>query len=222
MKKTGFTVYSIVLSVGIALTLSCNVGKIGGIKGSGNAKSETRNVSGFKKIKAGSAVNLEISVQKDFSVEVVADDNLLEHIKTETDGDTLIVSTKDSISPKTKINVKISMPELVDLDNSGASNAVVTNVKTDSLKLEASGASKIKIDGEVKYLEADANGASGIDAENLKTENAKVDSSGASSITVSPTNELDAEASGASGVIYTGEPQNIKQNASGASSIKKK
>ena len=220
--KKGLLIYSIALTIGLALALGCNVVNIGGIKGSGNAKSEIRNASGFKKIEAGGAVNLEISVQKDFSVEVEADDNLLEYVKTEMDGDTLIISTKDRISPKTKINIQISLPELVDLNVSGASSAAAIGVKTDSLKLDASGASKIKIDGEVKSLEAEASGASGIDAENLKTENAKVDSSGASSVTVSPTNELDSVASGASRIIYTGEPQNIKQNASGASSIKKK
>lgn len=220
--KKALLICSNTLTIGLALTLSCNVINVGGIQGSGNIKNETRNTSGFKKIKAGGAVNLEISVQKDFSVEVETDDNLLEYVKTETDGDTLIISTKDRISPKTKINVKISLPELVDLNISGASSVAAVNVKTDSLKLEAVGASKIKIDGEVKSLEADATGASGIDAENLKTENAQINANGASNITVSPTNELDAAASGASRVTYTGEPQNIKQNVSGASSIKKK
>jgi hypothetical protein len=90
------------------------------------------------------------------------------------------------------------------------------------LQAEASGASKIKIDGMVKSFHADASGASKIDAEGLQTENADVDSSGASSIMVSPSNDLNADASGASSVYYTGEPKNIKQTASGASSVKKK
>lgn len=220
MKKIILVIFAAVLLIG--LVSSCSIENIGGIEGSGKAKTETRNLSGFKKIKAGSAMNLEITAQKDFSVTVEADDNLLEHIKTEVSGETLTISTKGRISSKTKFNIKISMPELVDADISGASGATITNVKTDSLKLDANGASKIKIDGEVKSLKATASGASGIDAENLKTENADAEASGASNITVSPTNELDAEASGASTVLYTNEPKNIKQNASGASTIKKK
>lgn len=220
MKKIVVLMLTILLVIG--LLSSCGISNISGIKGSGNAKTETRNVSGFKEIKAGGAVNLEIIVQKDFSVSIEADDNLLEHIKTEVSGDTLSISPKDSISPKTKIKVKISMPELTNLDISGASTANVSGAKTDSLKLNASGASKINIDGETKSLDAKASGASKIEAENLRTENAKADSSGASTVTVAPTGDLDAEASGASTVIYTTEPKNIKQNASGASSIKKK
>ena len=219
MKKTVFVI--VILFIGLAAGCT-RIENIGGVKGSGNAKTESRNVSGFKEIKAENAVELEITVQKDFSLTIEADDNLLEKIKTEVSGNTLKISTKENITSKNKIKIKVSLPELTKLDISGASKANISGVKTDSLKLNASGASKIKVDGEVKSLEAIASGASGIDAENLKTENAKANSSGASNITVSPTGELDAEASGASSVTYTGEPKNIKQNASGASTIKKK
>lgn len=219
MKKTVFVIVILL----IALTAGCSkIGNIGGIKGSGNVKTESRSASGFKEIKAENAVELEITVQKDFSLTIEADDNLLDQVKTEVSGNTLKISTRDSITSKNKIKVKISLPELTDLDLSGASTANVSGVKTDSLELNASGASRIKIEGEVKSVDATASGASGIDAENLKTENAKANASGASHVTVSPTGDLNAEASGASTVTYTAEPKSIKQNASGASTIKKK
>ncbi|MBS1794599.1 MAG: DUF2807 domain-containing protein [Acidobacteria bacterium] len=200
----------------------CKFANVVGIQGSGTAKTETRSLSGFKEIKVENALHVEVTVQKDFAFTITADDNLLEHIKTEVSGGTLVIATKDNIAPKTKIEIRVSLPELTKLNVSGASTAVVAGAKTDALKLDASGASKIRVDGEVKSVEAGASGASGVEAENLKTENAKVNASGASNITVAPTGELDAEASGASTVIYTNEPKSIKQNASGASSIRKK
>lgn len=221
MKKIYFVSFTFFIAV--ALFSACNkVQELKDIKGSGNVKTEPRSLSGFKEIKAANAVNLEITVQKDFAVTVEADDNLLPYVTTEVSGGVLKISTDDIISTKTKVNVKISMPELTDLDVSGASTANITGTKTDSLKLNASGASKIKIDGEVKSVEAIASGASGIDAEKLKTENARTDASGASTITVSPNGNLEANASGASGVIYTSDPKNIKQNSSDVSSIIKK
>lgn len=226
MKRFGLIVFATALTVSFTFVNNCGFAGFknfgGGIQGSGTAKTETRNVSDFSKIEAGGAINLEITVQKDFGVAVEADDNLLQYIKTETSGDTLKIFSEGRISSNTKINVKILMPELTGLNLSGASNAIVANAKTESLQLEASGASKIKIDGAVKSVQADASGASKIDAENLQAENADVDSSGASSVTVSPSSDLNAEASGASSVYYTGEPKNIKQNSSGASSVKKK
>ncbi len=222
MKKIGLFVFISALAIGVISAISCSYGNMLGVQGSGNSKSEKRNVSDFTGVDAGGAMTVEITAQKDFSVEVEADDNLLSLIKTEVSGGTLKISMKDRISPKNKIRIKISMPELNDLDISGATNALVSNVKTDSLRLEASGASKISVNGEANSLESDASGASSIDAVNLKVEDAEVEASGASNTTVSATNKLKADASGASTIYYTGEPKNLSQKTSGASSIKRK
>ena len=191
-------------------------------KSSEKFTSESRDAFGFREIKAGNAVNLIISVQKDFAVAVEGDENLLKDVKTEVKGETLIITTSGKILPTNKIRLKISMPELLNLELWGASEATVTNAKTDSLKIQATGTSKIKIDGETKNLDATANGASAINAENLKTENAATKVAGTSEITVSATNELTAEAFGASTVYYTGEPKNIKKNIVGTSEVRKK
>lgn len=226
MKKIGFIVFIVALTIGLIFSANCSFNSFSknlrGVSGSGVSKTEARNLSGFEEIEASGAVNVEVSVQKDFSVTVEADDNLLQYIKTEMSGDTLKIYSESSISPKTKINVKVSMPEINAVDVSGASTAVVSNVKSDSIKLEASGASKIKIDGEANSLDADASGASGINAEGLKVETADIEASGASNTTVWANGELKADASGASSIYYTGEPKNLSQNSSGASSIRKK
>lgn len=225
MKKLGFLVFIAALVIGIMFSTGCNFGgmrNFTGIQGSGVPKTETRAVKNFNKIDASGAVNVEVIFQKDFNVEVQADDNLLANIKTEVDGDTLKIFSEDRISSKTRINVKISMPELEALDISGASSGNVSNVKAESLDLKASGASKIRIDGTADDLNIDASGASSVDAENVKAGNVEADASGASNATVSANDDLDVSASGASKILYVGEPKNIKQNSSGASSIAKK
>lgn len=222
MKRLGLLAFITALAVGLTFSTSCDFGRLSGIQGSGTVKTETRAVRDFTKIDAGGAVNVEVTVQKDFGVTVEADDNLLANIKTETSGDTLKIYSEDSISPKTRINVRISMPRLEKLDLSGASSGVVTAVNADSLELKASGASSIKIEGVAKKLNADASGASKIDAENLRTEDTDIEASGASSSTVNAANELRADASGASKITYLGDPKNLKQNLSGGSSINKK
>lgn len=226
MKKIAFIVFVVTLAIGSILAAKSSFGSFkinfGGVKGSGTPRTETRNISGFEAIEAGGAVNVEVSVQKDFSVEVEADDNLLEYIKTETRGNTLRIYSQGKISPRSRINVKISMPEINSVEISGASNAIVSNVNSDSIKLEASGASKIKIEGVAKNLESEASGASAIDAEALKVESADVEANGASKTIVTAINELKADASGASTIYYMGEPKDVKSKSSGASSVKKK
>ena len=225
MKKLGLVIFIFALAIGLTFSTNCSFGgfnKLSGIQGSGTSKNEVRNVAGFTKIDASGAINVQVFAQKDYSVEVQADDNLLANIKTEVSGDTLKIYSEDRISPKTQINVKISMPSIEGLDISGASSGNVVNVKAESLELKASGASKIGIKGEAKILNADASGASTIDAEALQVEDAEIEASGASKAVISATNELNADASGASKISYVGEPKNIRQNSSGASSITKK
>jgi hypothetical protein len=213
------------------LTLILSVAFAGGGCGTSNSNSkktsekyvsETRADAGFRQIKAGSAVILIISVQEEFAVTVEGEESLVKAVKTKVEGETLVISTGGNISPANKIRLKISLPELVDLELWGASEATVTKVKSNSLKLQTGSASSIKIDGETKSLTANANGTSKIDAENLKTEKTEARSAGTSEITVFVTGDLNAEAYGASTIFYLGEPKNVKQDFAGAGEIRKK
>ena len=68
-------------------------------------------------------------------------------------------------------------------------------------------------------MNVDASGASKIDAENLKVVNAEIDASGASGITIFVSGQLNADASGASKIVYSGNPTNVEKSASGASAV---
>lgn len=231
MKKIGLIVFIAALAVGVVLASISSFGRFrgkifsfnfGGVHGSGAMKSETRNVSGFSAIDVSGAFEVEIVAQKDFSVEVEADDNLLELIKTEVDGDTLKIKSEKSLKSSNPLKIRISAPNIESLDLSGASKVNIANLNNDSLSLDSSGASKIKIEGTTKSFDVEMSGASRLDAENLKAENVSVDSSGASSAYVFVTNELKADLSGATNVTYSGSPKNVQKKTSGASSVKEK
>jgi hypothetical protein len=231
MRKAKFFVFIAALIVGImfaqifAFSFNFNLPNIrifSKVKGSGNAQTERRDVSGFSSVRVSGAITVEVTAQKDFAVEVEADDNLLPNVKTEVRGDTLRIYTEGRFSTRSPIRVRIAMPQIESLDVSGASKGILTNVKNESLTLEANGASKITVDGETKELRADVNGASRLDAENLKTENVSVESNGASSAIVFANNEISARASGASSIRWTGDARSVESNSSGASSIKRK
>jgi hypothetical protein len=229
MKKIKLLVFIAALVFGIAIASIFSVGKVfgavfsisfGKIEGSGVLKNEKRNVADFSNVDVSGAINVEIVSQQGFSVDVEADDNLLNYVKTEVKGDTLKVYTKNWLSPKNKITVKISMPEISELEVSGASNVNLSAVKNENLNLNLSGASKVSVEGETQNFSIDTSGASKINAENLKAENVNIDSSGASKIDIFVTNELKVDASGASKITYAGEPKNIEKDTSGASSVK--
>jgi Putative auto-transporter adhesin, head GIN domain len=226
MKKFGFIVFIVALFIGVASAFNTSFGSFNlslcnKIVGSGIVKTEQRDIGDFQKVDVSGAMNVEVVADKDFNVLVEADDNLLGQIRTELDGDTLKVYSKGWLSPKTKITVKISIPNLEGIEVSGASNVTASNLKNEDLKVELSGASKLKIDGKTTNAKFDVSGASKFDGENLEIENAEIDNSGASSVLVSVTKNLTADTSGASRVTYIGNPA-VEKNVSGASSVVKR
>lgn len=229
MKKLGILIFIIALFIGVTLAsvfsiggyklknfnFSFNVGE----KGSGNIQTEKREVSEFKAVDVGGVFVVEITAQKEYSLEVEADDNLLPFIKTEFDGDTLRIKSSKKLSSSNPIKVRISAPDIENLDISGASKVSVVNLDNDLLNIDTSGASKISCEGKTKNLTIDMSGASQMDSEKLSAESVSVDASGASKATVSVKDSLKADLSGASKVVYFGNPANFENKTSGASSI---
>jgi hypothetical protein len=192
------------------------------IHGSGDMKSEKREVAPFKKIDAGGACEIEIVVGGAQTLEVETDDNLLELTKTYVKNDTLYVEREGNIRTKSPLRLRITMPSFEGIDLSGASRANISNVRNERVSIELSGASKIKIAGEANSLDVDLSGASSLDAENLRAVRADVEASGASKAVVFAVETLTADASGASRITYAGNPQTINKDASGASKISAK
>lgn len=188
---------------------------------SGVDKTETLVLSGFTGLQVANNIELEITVGPDFNVSVEGDGNIVDTLSTSLEDKTLILGLKQKFARGTRVKIKISMPALTELELAGASTAVVTGVKGESLKLTGNGATRMRVTGEVKALEAIANGGSTIEAEELKTSTAKVQALGVSGVIVSPSVSLNAITNGMSKVQYTGNPKVEKTTADTSSVVKK-
>lgn len=232
MKKIGILVFAAAVIFGVFVASLFSFGRINQkifnfsfnkkTKGSGNIAAENRDIRGFKGIDVSGVFQVEITAQKDFGVEIEADDNLLRFIKTEVRDGVLHIETERRISTGNGLKVRISAPDIESIEASGVSKVNLTGVRNDQLRVDTSGASKISVDGETAKFIVEVSGASSIDAENLKAEAAAVNASGASHVSVFAINELRADASGASKIAYSGSPKNIEKSSSGASTIREK
>lgn len=233
MKKIGLLIFIAALIVGVAIAnifsfgksvgniFSCNV-KFRGEKGSGNVRTEKREVPGFKNLDISNAFEVDVAAGKDFGVEIEGDDNLLPLITTEVEGDVLVIRTEKGFNTSNPLKIRISAPDIESLELSGASKVNVSNLNNDSFKLDSSGASKISLQGVTGEFEVHMSGASKLDAERLTAENVSVESSGASNAFVFVNNELRADLSGATNVTYSGNPKSVTKKISGPSSVKQK
>ena len=110
--------------------------------------------------------------------------------------------------------------ENLDFDLSGASNGHLNRVEVTTQNYDLSGASNLDIKAPSKAMSVgvDASGASNFRGQLLSTAKAKLGASGASHIAMAVSEQLDAEATGASSIDYWGSPKpNTK--SSGASSV---
>ena len=230
MKKIGIIIFAAALILGVVLANAFSFGRVGykffnvsvnfgGVQGSGKVATEQRNVSDFSKVDVGGVFQVEIIAGKEYSVEVQADDNLLPLIKTEVRGGTLQISSEKRFSTRNDIKVRITAPNIEGIEASGASKVNASAIKSESLDVDTSGASKVSVAGEARQLNIQVSGASNIDATNLNAVDADVDASGASKVSVNATGNLKAEASGASSVNYSGNPANVEKRTSGASRV---
>ncbi|MFP4288130.1 MAG: head GIN domain-containing protein [Bacteroidota bacterium] len=214
------------------------------LKGNGNVITEVREVSYFNGISVSSSIDLYITMGDEFHVKVEADDNIIDHIETETRGEELIIGLKGrgiSIRNSKEMNVYVTLPELLSLTASGATDVTVNNtIEQPTIRIKASGASDINLPVNVEYLEmnlsgasdarisgytkatkATLSGASDFKNSDLVTGTLDVNLSGSSNLKIKVNENITGTLSGASDLVYEGNPT-TDLKTSGASSVKKK
>jgi hypothetical protein len=116
----------------------------------------------------------------------------------------------------------VTAPDIDHLDVSGASKVSLSGTRNSELGIQVSGMSKLKLEGETTELNIEVSGASSVDAESLRSKTATVDASGTSKVSVFVSESLNSEASGASKILYSGNPANVEKETSGVSSVHQK
>jgi hypothetical protein len=234
MKKIGIIVFIVCIVVGLSLANFFSSGRISpklfnfkfdvgnSVSGSGKVATDKRDVKGFTSVDVSGVFQVEIVSGKDYSVEVQADDNILPLIETNVSGSTLQIDLKDKASTRSDMVVRITAPNIERVETTGASKVTASGIKNDSFSINTTGASKVYLTGETANLDIDVTGASVVDAEQLNAAIANIQASGASKINVNVSGELHSEASGASRIVYSGDPKTVDNHQSGASSISKK
>jgi Putative auto-transporter adhesin, head GIN domain len=212
----------------VSLLAACNYATIrtgdsgDRVEGSGNRKTERREVAGFDRLLVEGAYRVEVASGSPPSLEVEADDNLLPLIRAEVEGGRLRVHNERGMSTKEMPRLRLTVPDLREVELPGASEFSLTGVKNESLKISVPGASKLRAEGETGRLEVALSGAGLIDAEGLRARQVKASCSGAGSISVHASETLDASVSGVGSINYSGNPATVNRSVSGLGKINPK
>lgn len=211
------------------------------IKGNGNVVKEERNVAEFSGIYVSSAINIILEKGNQQKILVETDENIMEHISTQVEGNVLRVKIKNALTIRkaTKMNVYVTYTGLNNLSASGASSIkgdeeinaknlkiessgasdININVDSENIEVDISGASDLIIKGKTSVLKGEASGASNLLAKGLVIGKAFLEVSGASDAKINVTELMNADVSGASSLKYTGNPEVRTVESSGASDV---
>lgn len=192
-----------------------------GTIGSGQVATETREVSGFTRIRFTGVGVLNITQTGTESLTVSADDNLLPMIVTRVRGGVLELGMEGhaTITPKTRITFTLTIKTLDNIELSGAASIHANDIHTDTLDVNFSGAGKMEITGSAQRQTVLVSGAGAYEAKDFKTAVTDARITGAGYAHVYASDTLDAKVSGVGKITYYG-PAQVYPKVSGIGSIK--
>lgn len=211
------------------------------ISGSGDLVNEPYDLSGFQNIEIHDGFQVEITKSSSFSVEVTIDDNARKYLVVEVVGDTLHINLDrfwvfGSLTRK----AVITMPNIESIDLSGGSRCEITgftsgedfsaslsggsrltgDLRSSDMDLNLSGGSRVELVGSGKNLKIESSGGSTVTLDTFPVADADINISGGGKTYVNLSGKLDADLSGGSQVIYTGQPELGDIQMSGGSTIR--
>lgn len=213
MKKTTI----VFLIACVALPLGC---RWVGIRGNGDIKTEDRTIAAFTEIDAGGAFVIEWQSGSP-ALHITTDENLLSYVESDVSGNTLRLRTQEQIWPTHGIKVVISSPTRTGARIRGAVKLAVEQLTGPKFVFEASGASRVSLDGNIDELLADMTGASKLEAGGLQTKTAEISTTGAGNAEIAVSETLKVAITGAGNVTYSGNPT-IEKHITGAGSVHRK
>ncbi len=191
-----------------------------GVSGNGHITTETRQIGNFTKLEADGAFTINWTSGPP-KLTITTDSNLLEYIRTDFSGDKLHIEWIKPLKGTRGIKVDVASGVLSGAQLNGAVRLVASNLSGPEFYLEANGASRVALNGNVNAMSGEMNGASRLDADSLTTRAIELSISGAGRADVNASEVLKVSISGAGKVTYTGDPK-VSQEISGAGSVKKR
>lgn len=214
----GKMAFAVLAVAGAVVVTACSTGS--GEKGSGTEASEARQLPPFSAVEVSGQADAVVRIGEPRKVTVRGDDNLLEQVKTEVSGDTLEVSQDEDIDPDLGIAVEIRIPRLDMAELSGAGGLTARGIRGERYRAEVSGAGSVEADGRVRSVDVVVSGAGDVRLERLAAQQAEVEVSGAGSVHVHASDFLTASVSGVGDVVYSGRPEQVKEDVSGVGEVR--
>jgi hypothetical protein len=191
--------------------------------GSGNVITETRQVSGFNRIRFRGSGSLIVEQTGVESLTVEAEDNIVPLLRSDVENRVLILGLRPgtSIVAYKPIVFRLTVRELTGIEVSGSGATEVNRLDTARFDFDGSGSGEARLSGRAEVQEVSLSGSGEYDAESLISRAANVRVSGSAEVVINASDSLDVDVSGSADVRYVGSPR-LSQRVSGSGSVTSK
>src|SRR5690606_5018295 len=198
------------------------------IKGSGNVITKTVNTESYEKIHISGSMQVFLDKGAEGNINISAEDNVMDRVVVESDGETLTISMKNNTSLYNTKKIKITVPfeEISEVSLRGSGNVegkdllkssslalnihgsgnINASVEATTLDVQLNGSGDMELSGNVTDVEVKTSGSGNFEGKELISENAQIYISGSGDSTIFANTMLKARIQGSGSVLYGGNP----------------
>jgi len=175
--------------------------------GSGNVIVREFDLQGFTVVNVGNGCRAEMAQGSEYSISMSINDNLLDQLVVQKDGDKLKIGLKPGIYTNVNLRAVITAPTINGVELSGGSHGDVTGVDSQSgFSVTLSDGSEVVVIGSAATLRVEASSGSHMNLSRFKVDSAVVVLSDGSNGSVYADERLDVDMSDGSHLDYYGSP----------------
>jgi hypothetical protein len=215
------------------------------ITGNGKIKTITRTTNDYDIIRVLGNLDVELIHGTEGAIEIEAEENLLEYIKTKVIGTELTIRVKKGyrLRPSLRKRIAITVPfehiNKVTLSGSGdveSTNVIKTkhfstavsgsgdinlNVVSQRITADVAGSGDLKLYGRTDHFDVSVSGSGDVSAYELTANTAEVSVAGSGDVRLYVNESLDASVAGSGDIRYKGNPMNVDKSIVGSGDISK-
>lgn len=202
---------------------------------------QDRETGTYTKLELDIAADVSVIPGTDLFIRIHAQESLMDVIRTEVSGKTLVIRSKSCIRSDKPIGIELTVPSLSSVKVNGSGSVILTemmntenfriringsgdftgDVTANSVNAGINGSGDIIFNGSTSMLEVEINGSGDFRGLGLKSFEADVTIRGSGDVDINTLNKLRVEVFGSGDVRYVGNPA-ITSSVKGSGQVSKK
>ncbi len=179
-----------------------------GQRGSGISATQTRALGEFHAIRLEGSCDVQATVGGTQSIQITADDNLIDDLTTEVKDGVLVIGTRPgkNLWFRVDTHATISVPRLDGMHIEGSGDVTITGVGAEDFKAGIEGSGSMRVAGKATKLSLAIEGSGDADLSALECQDVSVSIDGSGDARVRCSGNLSASVSGSGDIDYIGSP----------------